>query len=296
MKTLLLTLGLAILLGLGVVWLHATPQSQTTTATPKVEVKPAAASLAAVTPTVAMPSTTPSTIVVNTPATVTVTVAITPTPILNGVNLLRLGATGTQSTILGVMHDDGKNGDAVAGDGIYSVQIPFNEPVSGQIQLQVSTAFQGVLKRIASPVTTLNVWGVIVDSSNHFSVTTPPGWSSIHYQDTYTVSSTSTAPVLEGDPGNEVQINILPLNGFTNIQSWLQDYFSGEVDFSLQPVTYYTNPNGIQFALLSGLPGMSSDNTHAFAIIHNDVLEVSVTPASVYGGLFSTMLSTIKGI
>jgi hypothetical protein len=51
------------------------------------------------------------------------------------------------------MHDDGQNGDAVAGDGIYTLRVPFNEAAIGQIQIQVSAAFRGVLRRvISSPI------------------------------------------------------------------------------------------------------------------------------------------------
>ncbi len=245
-----------------------------------------------VTPTIGTPSTTPSFITVNTQKTVTVTVSISPTPLPNGVNLIRLGATGTQPTILGVMHDDGLNGDQTPGDGVYTLQVPFSEPTTSYIQLQVSSAFEGLLKRYYSPPITLGVWGIIVDSV--FTAMTPPGWTSTSSQDSYTLSSTTTAPVFEGDPGNELILNLLPLNNFNDLLSWLQDYYSGEVDFTNQPVTYYTNPNGVRFAIVNALPGMSSDNSHAFAIIKAQVLEVSITPASKYGSLFYSMLSMIK--
>ena len=137
MKKLILAGAVVILSVLGATWLYAGPQyprpatpsyppakappGLAATATPTSSTALAQPSLLAVaTPNVGTPSATPPTIVVNMPTTVTVTVLITPSPLLNGVNLLRLGATGTQPTILGVMHDDGKNGDTVAGDGIYT--------------------------------------------------------------------------------------------------------------------------------------------------------------------------------
>jgi hypothetical protein len=109
------------------------------------------------TPTFGTPTAAPALITVNTSTIVTVTVVISPAPLPNGVNLLRLGATGTQPTILGVMHDDGKNGDAVAGDGIYTLQVLFNEPATGQIRLQVSAAFKGSLKRTLSSLFQIEV-------------------------------------------------------------------------------------------------------------------------------------------
>lgn len=129
-----------------------------------VAAKPAAT----ITPMVGMPSATPSLITVNTATTVTVTVQISPTPIANGVNLLRLGATGTQPTILGVMHDDGLNGDAVANDGIYTLQVPFNEAAAGQIQLQISAAFTGLLKRLTSSLLSVPIDNIFRGSTFHF--------------------------------------------------------------------------------------------------------------------------------
>jgi hypothetical protein len=108
-----------------------------------------------ISPTVGTPSVTPSTVVVDTQTTVTVTISITPPPISNGVNLVRIGAAGTQPTILGVMHDDGMNGDQAAGDNIYSLRIPFTMSVAGSLQLSASAAFQGLLKRVSSSTSLL---------------------------------------------------------------------------------------------------------------------------------------------
>jgi hypothetical protein len=117
-----------IALTAGIVGLHATPASPT--------------------PIMGTLSMLPSVIPTNLPTQVLFTIAIPdPTLIPNSINLLRLGATGTQPTIIGVMHDDGKNGDAVAGDGIYSLQVTFNEPLTHVIQVQASAAFRGQLKR-----------------------------------------------------------------------------------------------------------------------------------------------------
>jgi hypothetical protein len=57
--------------------------------------------------------------------------------------------------VLGQLHDDGKNGDTIAGDGVYTIQITVNEPLAGQIQFQVSAAFKGKLKRLTSPILTV---------------------------------------------------------------------------------------------------------------------------------------------
>lgn len=119
------------------------------------------------TPTVGTPVAIPNMIVVGTSTAVTVTVQITdPTLIPGSVNLLLLGATGTQPTILGVMQS--------AGNGVYSLQPVFNESTTGQLQLQVSAAFQGLLRRIISPIVQVAIWGQITDTVAGFTVLYPP--------------------------------------------------------------------------------------------------------------------------
>src|SRR5579871_1996207 len=87
-----------------------------------------------------------------------ITLAPTDPPVVaNGVNLLRVDASGQTLAILGVMHDDGLNGDAAAGDGIYTLLFTDTETAAGQLRLQTSAAFRGVLQRVKSPVTVIPV-------------------------------------------------------------------------------------------------------------------------------------------
>jgi len=119
------------------------------------------------TPAIGPVSATPTSITVNMPTAVTVTVQITDSSIIpNSVNLLRLGATGTQPTILGVMQS--------AGNGAYSLEHVFNETSAGQIQLQVSAAFRGLLKRILSQAILLPVFGTFTDPTTNITITFPP--------------------------------------------------------------------------------------------------------------------------
>ena len=132
-KTILLASGLAIITGVGVLCLRASPPP----AIPD--------------PVMGAPSVLPTVIAINRSTVLTITVPIPDSSLIpNSVNLLRLPATGTQPTNLGVMHDDGQYGDAVAGDQIYSLRVTFTEPISGQIRLQVSAPFRGVLRRVLS--------------------------------------------------------------------------------------------------------------------------------------------------
>ena len=132
MKTLTLVLGIAMTIALGAVWLFAAPTIGTFTATP-------------------------STIYANTPTPVTVSAQITDSTLIsNSVNLLRLGAAGTQPTILGQLHS--------SGSGIYTIQISLNEAIPGPIQLEVSAAFTGILKRIVSPPISVTARGLLLSA------------------------------------------------------------------------------------------------------------------------------------
>jgi hypothetical protein len=55
------------------------------------------------------------------------------------------------------MHDDGLNGDAVAGDGIFTLQVPFNQATPGVVYLEVSAPFKGALQRVLSGIISLNI-------------------------------------------------------------------------------------------------------------------------------------------
>ena len=104
---------------------------------------------AAAAPTVGATTAFPMSVVVRTPTVVTATVVI-PDPVLpGGVNLVRQGAGG-KTTILGVMHDDGLGGDAVAGDHVYTLQVTLNESAPGTVSFVATAAFKGQLKRVQS--------------------------------------------------------------------------------------------------------------------------------------------------
>jgi len=105
----------------------------------------------------------PQFIPANQASTVTFTSTITdPTLIRESVNLLRIDATG-KATIVGNMHDDGKNGDVKANDNIFTLQTNLNEATAGGVMFQVSAAFlvaQGMPLRVKStafPVTVISM-------------------------------------------------------------------------------------------------------------------------------------------
>ena len=111
--------------------------------------------------TVQTPLATPPSILsgVSTQLTFTSQIQLAPNdhPILN-VNLLQVFTNGSTS-VIATMHDDGLNGDAVKGDGIYTSVVMLTESGLAPVQFRVSVALQGTLLRTLSPVFTLPVTG-----------------------------------------------------------------------------------------------------------------------------------------
>ena len=96
-----------------------------------------------------------SAVLVNGTYQVTATAQLSGNPALiaSGLNLLRVD--GAAPSILGVMHDDGLNGDAVANDGVYTLL--FSAPSVAQMQLQAAAAILAQVHRLKSPTVTVPV-------------------------------------------------------------------------------------------------------------------------------------------
>jgi hypothetical protein len=96
------------------------------------------------------PSVTPGIIRAGAPTRVLVTAHIDhPALIPASVNLIRLNPNGSP-TIIGHLRDDETDGDTTARDRVYRGQIDFNESTPRQIQLQVSVAIRGRMRRVVS--------------------------------------------------------------------------------------------------------------------------------------------------
>jgi RHS repeat-associated protein len=95
-------------------------------------------------------SASPSTIPPGTSTSVTATVQISGGTALPGsVNLLQVDASGAAQSVLGAMTD--------AGNGTFTLAVPFSPTQEGQIYLQASADVQGILLRAKSPVSTIEV-------------------------------------------------------------------------------------------------------------------------------------------
>ena len=163
---------LILLMGVGAALLYAgqhkpagwPPAPQPTTNSPSA---PARGYSSSASPSaVGAPIITPGAMLVNTVTPITVTSKITdPTVISTSVNLLQVNVSGNP-TILGQLHDDGKNGDQVAGDGVFTIVLNLKRTTIAQVTLQVSAAFNGQIRRVVSVSSPL---GVIAASA-------PPGF------------------------------------------------------------------------------------------------------------------------
>ncbi len=169
-------------------------------------------------PTVGVTAASPTVIVIGQPTTVTVTSLITdPSLIPTGVNLLRLNATGP-ATILGQLHDDGLNGDAVAGDKIYTLQVTFNEAAAGTIRLQVSAPFKGVLQRVLSNVMTVTVAAPPTITGSVNKHPNAAGWNNSDVTVTFTCSDAAsgiascTPPVTVSTEGRAITVTGTAIN------------------------------------------------------------------------------------
>lgn len=108
-------------------------------------------------PTVAAPVLSVSSVPVGTAMQIIATSKITsgpgdPAVVATGVNLLRVDANNVVLSTVGTMRDDGLNGDALAGDGVFTLRFTVTEAAAGVLRVRVSAAFRGVSLRVLSPV------------------------------------------------------------------------------------------------------------------------------------------------
>lgn len=80
-----------------------------------------------------------------------------PTVIGQALYLYRVDANGKNIQTYGRMYDDATNGDAVAGDDVYSLRISISQPPPEGIRIQASVPFMRVLRRAVSPITVIPV-------------------------------------------------------------------------------------------------------------------------------------------
>jgi len=212
--------------------------------------KLALAFLLAVTPVLAAPALTaptasPAALYMGVSTQVTATCHLTttqgdPALLTGGLNLVRLTSAGTDSSVLGVMHDDGLNGDATAGDGIFTLQFMDTESATGSFQLQCAAAFASTVQRLRSAPTTITV-----SAPGNMSVSTPtlsPSSIPITTPTSVTITTVITDPSLVA---NSAQVQRLDSSGrvLATLGTLHDDGLNGDVtagDHTYTLVTTFT--------------------------------------------------------
>ncbi len=106
------------------------------------------------------PTVTPDSLVVGVATTVTVTAVIADLLVVPGSVILQsVDANGRLIAMLGNLHDDGVNGDGVAGDQRYTIQTTLTQATATTLYLRVAARFAGSRHRRFSPVITVPVLG-----------------------------------------------------------------------------------------------------------------------------------------
>jgi len=121
------------------------------------------------------------------------------------------------------MHDDGQNGDAVAGDHIYTAQLSYIAPNAGPQTLQVSAAFRGHLQRVTANTPNLVGTGLLMsDLKNQSSlilrgtVIALQTTSTTDQSGVMTIATISVTQTIRGVPPQSGQVQIDLAGGDAN--------------------------------------------------------------------------------
>ncbi len=131
----------------------------------------------------------PNTVPASVATLITFTSVITdPTVIPSTVNLQQLDSSG-RATVIGVMRDDGLNGDATANDHTYSFQFTLFQQVTGNLTYRVSAGFLGSLARVLSAPIIVTVTGV----STSITITSPAAGAYLNISPTVVTGTVANA-------------------------------------------------------------------------------------------------------
>ncbi|MFL6211724.1 MAG: hypothetical protein ACJ74W_22950 [Pyrinomonadaceae bacterium] len=214
------------------------------------------------------------------PVRATVTASITdPALIPESVNLQRLDASGRVVAILGTLHDDGLNFDAMAGDQIYSLSTTIFENTPNAVRLRISAAFRGSLLRVYSAPLTVNITG----TATGVTIGAP---SNAAYLNISPVTVSGTV----GDPAAQVTVNgvnapvsggnfvaTVPLNEGPNTLTAVATNSNGTTSTTSTLVTLDTTPPHV--AIYSPTNDMvTTDATTTVTGLVNDIVVGTVNP------------------
>ncbi|KQV51397.1 hypothetical protein [Duganella sp. Root336D2] len=241
----------------------------------------------------------PASIAAAMPATVKVVVAISdPNYIAGSANVQRLNADGSVQSIVGVLHDDGRQGDAIANDQLYTLDMQLNEANAGSVRFQVSAAYKREIKRTLSAPLTLAVTGAsgapkITAAS--FSVASTPAGAAVIGLASASVESEvpPTSLVLQKIDGDGA---VLANLGQLHDDGAEGDAQAADKIYSLLSTILENAPGTVRYRVAGSFPGYSQ-------AVYSSVLSVAITgtatsaeitaPAS--GAYLNTPVVTVSG-
>lgn len=251
--------------------------------------------------TLGSPTMTPGTATAGQATTVRVTIPITdPKYIAGSANLQRLKPDGTPLSVVGTLRDDGSNGDATAGDKVYTLQFTVNEPAAGTVRYQVSAGFTGELKRTFSTPLTLTINAAVPQGSISAASIAPAG-----AQAGVALAAIVTAAVTGDDllvPGSivlqKLDANGAVLNTVGNLHDDGQngDAQAGDHTWSLRTTVLENTPGIVNYRVAATVQGSGQTLYSALLPVSVSGVDTSVTiTGPVNGAYLNTQVITVSG-
>ncbi|QGZ42387.1 hypothetical protein IP92_04122 [Pseudoduganella flava] len=249
--------------------------------------------------TLGTPELSPATIAAGTPATLRVQVAITdPNYLAGSANVQRLKADGTVQSVVGTLRDDGQQGDATAGDKLYTLEFPLTETAAGTVSFQVSAAYSRELKRtISAPVsvTVTPATATPVIRGAAFSVASTPAGQAALGLATVTVEA-AAAPTTIALQKLDANGAVLATLGTLHDDGADGDAGAADGIYSVRTTVLENAPGTVRYRVAGTFPGYPQT-------VYSDVLSVAITgtatsveitaPAS--GAYLNTPVITVSG-
>lgn len=141
---------------------------------------------------------------------------------------------------------------------------------------------------------TINVWHLFTDSSSTFTMKYPPQLVLQQAQSPIIFSTVNQPKAMEGDPGEEIQLTILPRGDATTLDEWLETYYEGEIDFANRTIVTISNAHGVTFARIRNVPDLFPDNLSSYALTGNSVVQISLSPTGTLMPIYDGMLQTLS--
>jgi pimeloyl-ACP methyl ester carboxylesterase len=269
-------------------------------------------SLRAAPPVIDATSASPTSVILNTPTPVLFTARITdPTVLPTGVNLLRTDASGKTLSTVGVMRDDGTNGDVAAGDKTFSLRVTVQGAAVGQIYYRVSAAFKGVIQRTLSAVMPIAVTNAASTPSITVSLTPPAnanGWRNTpvtaHFTCTSPGSTVTSCPpdrvIYTEGAGQTVSGTMTDANGGTAAVTsppFSIDLTAPSITVSVTPSGasgWNTSPVAADFTCADAVSGVSSCPTDREIATEGNGQTVGGTATDLAGNTASVTSATFR--